>query len=222
MQISDTQRRIIEAIINVFETGTPKPKYDALYVLNDGAGITFGRAGATDAAGNLDKIVFEYIDAHGKFAEDFRKHLPALAMPSCPLAGDAAFKALLRQAAREDQIMRDVQDSIFDSQYWQPALAKAEKLQLVLPLSMAVVYDSYIQGSFERVRSTFAAVPPCRGGDEKKWTAAYVVARRRWLANFPNTEVQRSVYRMDTFRHMLSENNWDVHAPVVANGIVIV
>ena len=50
--------RIIKMIVNTFETGEPEGNYGLAVLLQDGAGISYGRSQATDRGGNLDAIVY--------------------------------------------------------------------------------------------------------------------------------------------------------------------
>lgn len=221
MYMHTLQKKTAQAIINCFETGKPLGRYDLVEVLPDGAGITYGRSGATDRHGNLDEIVIRYIDLDGKFSDEFRPYLNDLADPSMPLTNNDGFKSLLRRAAREDEKMIEAQDQIFDENYWNPAMQTCVRLGLTEALSGTVVYDSFIHGSFSTIRGMFREVPPARGGDEKAWTAAYVKARRRWLENHPRKILNKTVYRMDCFLGMIRENNWCLALPIRANGILI-
>lgn len=72
------KQRVIEAIINTFETGVPTGDYGAVTILRDGAGISYGRSQATDKADTLDTIVYRYIDMKGPLAAQLRPYLDEL------------------------------------------------------------------------------------------------------------------------------------------------
>jgi hypothetical protein len=77
-----------------------------------------------------------------------------------------------------------------------------------------VVYDSWIHGDFERVAqlaSQELGGTPASGVDEKLWTRTYLTNRRDYLANNPNSLLQRMVYRPDTFLILMQLGNWAHH-----------
>jgi len=217
MEEDNRVKTVAMRIVNVFETGKADGEYGALVVLKDGACISFGRSQVTDGSNSLDLLIDQYIDAGGIYAEELRPYVVHLADPLMPLSKDAAFKELLKKTAT-DPIMRQVQDDFFDKRYWEPARKKCESMGLVEPLSLAIVYDSYIHsgGLLSSIRRTFPEVPPAKGGDERAWTTAYVWARRSWLANYRKKVVRGTVYRMDTYQQLIDDDNWNLDTPVVA------
>ena len=67
------------------------------------------------------------------------------------LDNDVSLRTILHDAGG-DPTMHDVQDQFFDRIYWNPAVLAAAKLGLGKALSTAVVYDSCIHGSWQKVR----------------------------------------------------------------------
>src|SRR3970040_403061 len=106
MTLSAKKKQFVQRIVNVFETGTPEGKYDALVESPDGANdsrqITYGRSQTTEQ-GNLKQLLGMYVDAGGQFATSVASFLPQVG--SEPLADNEVFKRLLRRAAREDRSM---------------------------------------------------------------------------------------------------------------------
>jgi len=222
MNLSQDQKRLIERVINTFETGTPDGNYSTISIFNDGPHnirqITYGRSQTTEY-GHLKELVQKYVDAGGTFSEDLRPFLGRIG--NIPLTDNTDFKALLRNAAKQDQVMRDSQDEFFDEAYFAPAIKWADDRGFTLPLSALVIYDSFIHsGSILGViRSKFAEKPPASGGDEKAWIKAYVNARHNWLANHPRKVVQGTVYRTKCFKNEIQRDNWDLsNVPINANG----
>ena len=215
--------RIIKQVVNVFETGKADGDYGMAVILEDGAGISYGRSQATDGGGNLDRIVYAYLDAGGRFAEDLRPFLDRLANndsarvnPASPPKWTRDLMNKLAEAGRTDPIMQNVQDAVFDEAYWLPALNQATTMQLELPLSLAVVYDSTIHSGpngVARIRRMFPELPPSRGGDERAWTSAYVRARYAWLATHSRYAVRQTTYRMQAFCQLIGEENWTLTTP---------
>ena len=221
----------IKQIISTFETGIAAPNYSAVTILPDGAGISYGRHQATDKSGNLDKIVYRYIDLQGKYAKEMRPFLDELACnatthldpKNLPL-WCREFMEVLAKAGREDVLMAQAQEENIDANYFNPAESESLKLGLTQALSYAVIFDTYIHsgpGGVPKIRRLFPEVPPVRSGDEREWTNAYVRARRAWLASFPNPVVVKTTYRMDAFLDLIKKDNWDLRTPFVVRGQTI-
>lgn len=217
-------KKKIQQIINVFETGTSEGKYDTLVIFADGKNntrqITFGRSQTTEQ-GNLKTLINMYIARNGKFEGEFRPFAGLIGR--VPLVDNTAFKALLRKSAREDSIMRESQDEFFDILYYAPALAFFTDLKLTLPLSLLVVYDSFIHSGrvLPFLRERFTALPPSRGGDEKTWINEYVHVRHEWLDTNPKVILHKTVYRTQCFLDQIKSGNWDLTKPVDAHGVEV-
>jgi len=231
MDIMDKKREI-EQIINIFETGSAQGDYSNVTVMHgDSGGLTYGKSQTTLNSGNLYILIKKYIDFYSnKEIEDSELNikvkalenffLPRLKVKDQELNNCECFKNILRYLGKNDYNMKIVQDTFFDEAYFNPALSISRKLGLVLPLSVAVVYDSTIQGSFATVRKLFPEVPPLYGGDEKKWTIAYVKARYSWLAS-KQPPLKLTTYRMEAFKKLINEDNWGLVTPFVVRGIKI-
>ncbi len=223
---------IIKSIIEVYETGKISKNYGTTTILEDGAGISYGKSQATDKSNTLDAIVFRYIDKKGMYASALEKYLDELysnltttVKPSNPPIWVRQLMMILEQAGNLDPKMKEAQDEIFDELYWQPALKHITSMKLVLPLSHAIVYDTCIHSGpdgVNKIRRLFSEVPPANGGDEKKWAEAYVRARRAWLANYSTVIVRKTVYRMDYFLEMIKDNNWNLDKPLTIMGVKII
>jgi chitosanase len=216
---ANTKQRIIQ-VIRCFETSKKEGNYGALAFLHDGPGyiqqITYGSSQATEF-GNLWRIIDGYCKAGGVHADKLQPYVSRVGkMPS--LCKDQAFIALL-QAAALDPIMHAAQDEVFARYYFDPAMHFADGEGFVLPLSLLVVYDSWIHsgGIFGFLRQQFAEMTPAHGGDERRWVTQYVNVRHQWLsARYPGT-----VYRMKAFEQAIEANNWDMAQPINANGIEV-
>jgi len=223
MPLTDLQKRTAQAIVNVFETGSPAGDYAAVTVLpGDGGHLTYGRAQTTLASGNLHLLIEAYCAApDAALADELRPYLPRMRAVDLALDHDLRLHGLLEQAGR-DPAMRDVQDAFFDRVFWTPAARAARDLGLVDPLAAAVVYDSKVHGSWTLVRNRVTAErgrPDALGG--RAWIDAYVRARRRWLAEHLNRLLRRTVYRMDAFRTLLEARNWALELPITVRGCLI-
>jgi len=224
MDLTDSQRRICERVINVFETGRVEGDYGAISIYHDGPGgirqITYGRSQTTEY-GNLPELVRMYVDALGVLSSALRPYLGKVGRPEFPLVDDSTFKDLLRRAGDDDPVMRDTQDVFFDRRYFQPALRWARENGFAFALSMLVIYDSFIHSGsiLGFLRNRFPERPPARGGDEKTWISQYVHVRHEWLTNHPNPDVRPSNYRTRDLAREIAAGNWDLAIlPVMANG----
>jgi chitosanase len=225
MDLTATQRRIIEGVVNVFETGRPEGDYGAIAIFADGPHdvrqITYGRSQTTEY-GNLRQLVAMYVEAGGSFSEALRPYAERVGTE--PLVEDSTFKALLRRAGREDPAMRQIQDRFFDQAYFAPAIRWADGQGFTAALSGLVIYDSFIHsGSILWViRGMFPENPPSLGGSERTWVTQYVDARHRWLSQHRRQAVRATTYRTACFQGEIARSNWDLSLlPVVANGVPV-
>ena len=218
--ITDDKKQRILSVVNIFETGTPDGEYDDISIFNDGKGntrqITFGRSQTTEQ-GNLKLLIQAYIANKGMFSNDFKPYVDKIGVT--PLVDDKAFIALLKRAAQEDETMIKTQDAFFDKVYFQPATKFFVTNGFSFPLSMLVIYDSYIHsGSIpEFLRKRFPESPPVRGGDEKAWIKAYVAARHEWLSG-KGAPLNKTIYRTQVFMTAIAADDWMLGSPLVANG----
>lgn len=203
------------AIVNIFETSRPLGGYGALAVLDDGAGISYGFAQFTHRSGALCEVVERYLANGGKPGrERLSSALPLLsstrASVIASLAADTQLKNALRFAAVTRE-MKDAQHYVAERRYLRPALAICARRGFTLPLSLAVVYDSVVQGSFERIAARVA------GGGEKDWIIEYVRRRDLWLGSIPRLRPTR--YRTKFFLAQIMTGNWRLRLPLSVHGV---
>lgn len=222
--ITDQQKKKVIQIVNAMETGTAEGRYDQVTILKDGKNntrqISYGTSQATEQ-GNLKKIIERYVGAGGKFTTSFAKYLPLVGKK--PLVDDTEFKRLLKQSANEDPLMREAQDETFEILYYVPATHFFTEEGFTLPLSMLVIYDSFIHsgGIPAFLRARFPESTPVRGGSEKDWIAAYLKVRQDWLANHSKKILRPTVYRTKCYLDAIQKDNWQLDKPVRANGVNI-
>lgn len=224
--LTASQKAAALAIVNVFETGSVRGDYGSVTLLPGDTGhLTFGRSQTTLASGGgaglLGALLDGYCNTPGaRFARLMTPFVARAREPDLALDHDAKFKNLLRASA-DDPVMRDTQDVFFEQAYWQRA-AKAAGANFKLPLSFAVVYDSFVHGSWTVIRKrAVAAVGEPAAVDEKRWIAAYVDERLRWLANHPNLLLRKTVYRMETFRRLMELDLWNLELPFIVRGLEV-
>jgi chitosanase len=213
------QLRTIAAIGNVFETSSVVGRYSAVtFSQNDAGHVSYGRAQVSLKSGNLGRLLQTYVAATGAaYVTAIQPYVPRALALDVGLDTDKYFQNLLRAAA-DDSVMRAAQDAYFDANYLMPAVNTAARLGIHSALGAAVVYDSYVQGSFPAIRAlTDAAVGSMPGADEHRWVAAYVAQRRNWLLS-RGGDLAKSVYRMDAFLAMIQMNLWNLDLPMVVRG----
>lgn len=215
--LTDLQASAAKAIVNIFETGEVLGDYGQVTLIpGDSGHLTYGRSQTTLASGLLHDLLARYVGQAGAlFAGRLRPFLPRLAGRDVGLDHDAGFHNLLRAAA-DDPVMRQVQDVFFDSAFWRPALHDAQALGFELPLSVAVVYDGRVHGSWDRLRDeTDAGDGTVQALGERRWIGAYVARRRNWLATNQRQDLRATVYRMDAFQRLIDQDRWDLALPLV-------
>jgi chitosanase len=220
--ISELQKKAAQAIVNIFESGRPLGDYGCVTVLAGDTGhLTYGRSQTSLGSGNLALLLHAYCGAQGAFSEALRPFLPAFDRRDTKLDDSEKVKGLLRQAGG-DPVMRSVQDEFFDRVYWAPAMRSAEFIGVVKALSVTVVYDSRIHGSYHYIRDvTNGQHGEARTIGEEEWIKAYVSVRRNWLATNQNSLLQKTVYRMDAFRALIDGSKWELPLPLTVRNVVI-
>jgi chitosanase len=225
MDLTDKQRRTIEQVVNVFETGTPEGDYASISIYEDGPQnvrqITYGRSQTTEYS-KLRDLILLYADSNGLFSEALKDYASRIGTE--PLTNDETFKDLLRRAGREDPVMRRAQDSFFDERYFQPAMAWATENGFSLPLSALVIYDSFIHSGaiLDTLRERFVEPTPAAGGNEPAWITAYVKTRHEWLSHHFRPIVRKTGYRTRCFLHEIERGNWSLDLlPIRANDIPV-
>ena len=204
-----TKQKILE-VLNVFETGSKKGNYANISIFKDGPNdmrqITYGRSQTTEF-GNLKDLVASYADANGKYSAEFEKWVGRVGKkPS--LYSNVDFKELLRKAGK-DPVMVQVQDDFFEKKYWQPAKKWFDDHKFQHPLSMLVIYDSFIHsgGILSFLRKRFRATPD----DEKAWITQYVHTRHEWLRSHRRPILRKTIYRTKTFLALIADDNWGLN-----------
>jgi chitosanase len=218
--VTEIQQQTIKAIVNIFETGRVTGDYGAVTLLKGDSGhLTYGRSQTTLASGNLFLLIKAYCDrSDAKLRSEFQPFLGDLAACNVELDTNLSLRELLKEAG-DDEAMRKEQDRFFDAVYYQPACRAAAAKGIALPLGLAVVYDSFIHGAFRRV-APMAGTPIGTGVDEKQWIGKYVAARKIWLQGLKDP-LPKTVYRMDSFNKMITDNAWDLPLPLKVRGVMI-
>ena len=228
--ITPAVKRKVEQVVNVFETSKKDGDYGALVTLVDhidsqtgarSVQVTYGRSQTTEF-GHLKELVKDYIEHQGMFANILVPYLDKIGKePS--LAHDNNFCQTLKKAGREDPIMKNCQDALFEQKYFQPAQTWFVNNGFVLPLSLLVIYDSFIHSGsiLQFLRKRFSTPVPANGGAEKDWITDYVNVRHQWLSNHSVELLRHTAYRTACLLQQIKTQNWDLTQPIKVLGIEI-
>jgi chitosanase len=226
--ITDTVKEKILRVLRVMETGKSTPQYDKMTIFADGPvrggkrmkQITFGALQTTEF-GNMDDLISNYLSRDGLYDSEFEPFVGRIGREQ--LWNNQTFKNLLIKAARTDPAMRQAQDWLFEEKYWKPALKFFNDNGFKLPLSMLIIFDSFIHsGSILMfLRKRFPEKTPANGGDEKRWITQYINVRHEWLKNHSTPILRKTIYRTRDYIREIKENNWLLDGIVEANGTPI-
>jgi chitosanase len=232
MEFTEEQRLLADQIISVFENDTPVIDYGYAENLDDGRGITAGRAGFTSATGDMLEVVERYTELVSE--NPLADYLPRLrelaAAEDGSVEGLDGLEAAWLEAA-DDPIFRDVQDEVVDDEYYWPSVEHAGALGLSYPLSLLNLYDACIQHgdgddpdglpAIIDSASAFVGGSPAEGIDEGDWLQAFMDIRRSVLLDpyDPDTaeEWAESVGRVDALIEIFQSGNVMLEPPIVIN-----
>ena len=217
MTFTEKEKSKALAIVSIFETSRPFGEYAACTVSNDGAGVSYGINQFTHRSGSLAAVVEAYLNNGGKIGtEMLGAALPVLKRNSAwaidALASDERFKRALRSAAVTRE-MKYAQWQVAFERYLRPALEICAERRFVLPLSLAVIYDSMNQGSWERISRNAGSLL----SDEKAWVLEYVRRRHFWLLR--STRLRPTSCRTKFFLEQIAIGNWNLSLPLTVHGL---
>lgn len=215
--ITQEIKNLSESIVNVFETGSKRGDYSNISIYHDGPNnviqLTYGRSQTTEY-GHLPELLNNYVRQYDPNNEP--AYVSIIRHQSIYLGSPKAqpydkLKAALKLAGN-DPIMQTCQDNLFELRYWQPAYEWFESHGFLLPLSMAVIYDSFIHsgGILQFLRDRFEAMTPIDGGDEKAWIKEYLATRAEWLQDNVRTILRDTIYRPNFFLSQIQRDNWNL------------
>lgn len=206
----------VTAIETLVETGRYSlDSYGLVVVLDDDAGISYGKNQATENSGTLYSIVADYIRRTGSGWERLSQYKSRLYdgevhSKKGALTDDAGFKALLMELGKTDPVMQRSQRAVFHNHYMRPALALADEYDIKTPLGLLMIYDICIQSGPANAKkhiesfNTEWVPPPAFDVDndgyvddreynaeeeatlEKAWVKGLALHRKNWLETFKN------------------------------------
>ena len=122
--------------------------------------------------------------------------------------------------------MEEAQDAVFDQNFFQPAIAQAQKHNVTSPLGLAAIYDTQIQGGLfillprvtERLGGIIGDVGPNGPIKETAWINAFLDLREQRLLKLAQQYADKgdrntsealriSTFRIHEFRKLLQAGN---------------
>lgn len=177
-------------IISTFENSTTTIQYGYAEVLDDGRGITAGRAGFTSGTGDLAEVVERYDSLQPN--NDLSHYLTVLRNSNrgASLVGLEGFAEVWEQAA-EDPQLRAAQDNVYDDWYYEPALGQAQATGVSSAAGKLIILDTIVQhgngddpdGLRAIIRETTQKNGRPNPKVEKQWLSAFLGIRRQHLLN---------------------------------------
>jgi chitosanase len=222
--IDDRTVKRIKNVLCVAEQGTQTIPYDKVEVMADGPDdvkqITLS-IGFTQYGGNLGKVIEEYKERGGVLGKELGAYIGR--MKTSGLVNDSGFKNLLKKAGKEDPIMGQVQEDMFEKLYMDRAIAWGEKEGFLLPFSYMIICDSFLHSGsiLGFLRERFEERTPINGGREETWIKDYLNVRHDWLKTHSNSLVRTSSYRTKYYKELLALDDWqlDQYHTIAMNGI---
>lgn len=220
-ELTDRVQRILNAFEN--DSGSPETDYKSVYIYHDGNNdrrqVTLAR-GFTDDGGNLKKVIVRYLAKNGAQSSYFNTKLNDFGKGR--LVDDREFLRKLKEVS-DEPAMREAQDEIFLEEYMRPAMVWAEGYGFNMPLSVAVIVDSYLHSGsmLSFLMKRFSEKKPTFGGDEQNWIIQYLHTRKAWLAGHSNPVLRTTVYRPNFFLEQVESNNWNLNCPLVAHDVQV-
>lgn len=232
--LSGPARRRAEALTSLFENGTITLQYGYAERLDDGRGVTAGRAGFTTGTDDALAVIERYTAQAPK--NPLAKYLPKLRALAAladddPKRGSTSglqgYEAAWRQAAK-DPAFRAAQDAEVEATYFGPSQRLADGLALRTPLARAQLYDAIIQHgdgddpdglpALIARANTAAGGSPATGVDEQAWLRRFLAERRRTLAHAHDPATRRewaqSVDRVGVFEDLVAAGAWALDRPL--------
>ena len=204
-------------IISTFENSTTTIQYGYAEDIDDGRGVTAGRAGFTSGTGDLEMVVSRYSQlAPGNSVQQY---LPSLANidGTASTQGLKGFTAAWKAAAT-DPLMRQAQDEVYDRLYFNPALKRAQAAGVTSAVGKLVIIDTIIQhgegndadGLPAIISQAIAKHGISTPKTEKRWLKSFLEIRRQHLldAADPDTREgwEESVDRINALESLLKRD----------------
>lgn len=211
-------------LMTIFENARTTPAFGFAEYLGDGQGITFGFIGFCTGTYDGNMVVKRYCERRP--GNILCKYIPALDRIDASGGGDSlvglsGFVEDVRRAAADVEFI-NAQIDLHDSLYYNKMRMSAHVNGVRFPLTIAQMYDAWIQHGQSGVWDMVAAVNdqlggnPASGVDEKQWLDAFLTRRKWVLWTTPGKgNVWRvSTPRVDVYREIMQTGNWRLDGPI--------
>ena len=223
------QRLRADQLVSAFENSTTVISYDYAENLDDGRGVTSGRAGFTTATCDALAVVEVYTGRVGDnvlapFVPELERLCDTESDDTAGLPEDA-YVAAWQEAAGDDEFIA-AQDEIVDRDYYIPAMEAADDIGLTTALARAELFDTALQhgpgddpdGLYALIeRATSAVGLPAEAGEEL-WLDTFLDVRIDDLIDPYNVETaeewRESTDRVECMRRIADSGNYDLDGPI--------
>ncbi|HUS26046.1 MAG TPA: chitosanase [Nevskiaceae bacterium] len=208
-------KRRAEQVISTFENSTTEIKYGYAENLNDGRGITAGRAGFTSGTHDLKMVVDKYTEKSPRNPlARYRKALATVDNTNST-EGLGGFEKVWQQTAAHDPQLRAAQDAVYDELYFNPAMNYSQEAGIEGAAAQLVILDTIIQhgdgDDVDGLRAMMAQTTEVQGSvqevGEEAWTRAFLRVRKDHLMHAADPETRQgwaeSVDRVTALGHIL-------------------
>jgi len=219
-----------EQIISTFENSTTTIQYDYAENLDDGRGITAGRAGFTSGTDDLLEVVKLYEKTTQNPNNALKGYLPALEKVdgTDSTKGLGGFIKAWERTSHDDPALNAAQDTVYDELYFNPAMQHAKELGLHSAIAQLAVVDTDVQHGDsdnpsdpeyeDSLTALLDKAGPVVNGDEEAWTTKFLGIRKNDLLHPHNAETaddwRDSVDRVNALMSLVKTNP-NLQAPVV-------
>lgn len=193
-----------------------KAQYAYIEDIGDGRGYTAGIIGFCSGTGDMLEVVRRYASlAPGNALAAFIPALESVNGSASHAGLDPNFTTTW-QAAANDQLFQQAQNSLRDDWYFNPAVSSA-KSDGVHALGQFIYYDAMVmhgQSGFDSIRAaaTAAALTPAQGGDETSYLHKFLDARKAAMLAEP---AHSNTTRVDTAQRVfLNNGNLNLNPPL--------
>src|SRR5262245_37787476 len=223
------QRRRADELISAFENSTTVIDYAYAENLDDGRGVTAGRAGFTTATCDALEVIDIYSNRVGDnvltpFVAELDRLCAAESDETSGLPEIDYVRAWSRAAA--DPEFTAAQDEVVDESYYVPAMEAADDVGLETALARAELYDtSIMQGPGDDPDGLFALIErtndrigmPAEAGEER-WLDAFFDVRIDDLTNPYNADTAEewrdATDRVECMRRLAEIGNYELAGPI--------
>ena len=223
------QRRRADQLISAFENSTTTIRYDYAANLDDGRGVTAGRAGFTTATCDALDVIEVFTDEIGdnemaRFEPELRRLCDQSSDDTSQLPEQAYITAWVEAAA--DPAFRAAQDEIVDREYYDPAMRAADDIGMSSALARAELYDTAIlhgagddpDGLAALIDRTISEVGTPAAAGERRWLDAFFDVRVDDLEHPANeqtaSEWAESIDRVECMRRIAATGNVELDGPI--------